>query len=240
MGDLMTNEEVKHTTHHYHEAIQTYPSETISACFSKLSPEHQLAVMMSATDILTECLLSKFELQAFFELSDRLITTANPSSEALENEAYNELISLLQNQDTHHTLQKKQTVLLNMYHSIIDSALQKKYLEHLESSHPEYAKRIRDLIIDQWTFENSDDRSIQRLMREIDSIELAIFLENSSKTVQQRFFNNMSSRLCEMIKEDMAYYKNSQATTIRHAIQSISNTYMKLSEAGEVDLPRRD
>lgn len=127
-----------------------------------------------------------------------------------------------------------------MYHSILDRTFQKQYLDYLESKYPDYAKKIRHLIIDDWTFENSDDQSIQRLMREVDSIELAIFLENSSLGVQERFFANMSSRLCEMIKEDMVYYKNSPASTIRHALKSITDIYQKLSEAGEINLPRKD
>ena len=50
-----------------------------------------------------------------------------------------------------------------------------------------------------------DDRSIQRVLREVENSELAVALKNANEEVQNVIFNNMSTRLVDMIKEDMEY-----------------------------------
>ena len=58
------------------------------------------------------------------------------------------------------------------------------------------------------TFENIatlPDRTIQKLMRELDSQVLAVALKEANDDVQDCFFRNMSKRAAGMIQEDMDY-----------------------------------
>ena len=48
-----------------------------------------------------------------------------------------------------------------------------------------------------------DDRSILKLMREIDAQDLARALNGEDKEVQDKIFINMSKKAAEMLKEDM-------------------------------------
>ena len=48
-----------------------------------------------------------------------------------------------------------------------------------------------------------DDRSIQKLMREIDAPDLGTALNGADKEVQDKIFINMSKRAAEMLQEDM-------------------------------------
>lgn len=77
----MTNNDSKQSILSYHETINEYSQETISSCFTSLNSEHQLAIIMSATEALTQCLLSTFDLEDYIELSGQLIDTPNPNHE---------------------------------------------------------------------------------------------------------------------------------------------------------------
>jgi hypothetical protein len=50
-----------------------------------------------------------------------------------------------------------------------------------------------------------DDHFIQRLMRELDSQELAIAIRHTEKELKDVFFRNMSEKAVEMLWEDMDY-----------------------------------
>ena len=50
-----------------------------------------------------------------------------------------------------------------------------------------------------------DNRSIQRIIREIDNSQWAIALKGASEEVKEVIFANMSKRLVEMIKEDIEF-----------------------------------
>ena len=50
-----------------------------------------------------------------------------------------------------------------------------------------------------------DDKSIQRVLREIDNNDLALALKNTNEDVKTVIFNNISQRLATMIKEDMEF-----------------------------------
>jgi len=53
-----------------------------------------------------------------------------------------------------------------------------------------------------------DNRSVQKVMRELDTLALAGSMIGESEEVQKRFFDNMSKRAAEMLKEDMELLKN--------------------------------
>jgi flagellar motor switch protein FliG len=54
-------------------------------------------------------------------------------------------------------------------------------------------------------FLSLDDRSIQEILREVDSQELATALKGVDVEIQNKIFKNMSERASVMLKEDMEY-----------------------------------
>ena len=85
----------------------------------------------------------------------------------------------------------------------VDRGTEKHIMETLEIEEPELADEIRRKM---FVFEDIltlDDRSIQRVLREVDNNELAVALKSSGEEVQNVIFNNLSKRLAAMIKEDM-------------------------------------
>jgi len=68
---------------------------------------------------------------------------------------------------------------------------------------PELAQKIQD---EMFVFENLldiDDRSIQLLLREVQSESLIIALKGTSEELREKIFKNMSQRAAEMLRDDL-------------------------------------
>ncbi|MFW5651221.1 MAG: flagellar motor switch protein FliG, partial [Acetivibrio ethanolgignens] len=85
----------------------------------------------------------------------------------------------------------------------VDRGTEKHIMETLEIEEPELADEIRKKMFVFEDILSLDDRSIQRVLREVDNNELAVALKGSNEEVQTVIFNNLSKRLATMIKEDM-------------------------------------
>ena len=120
----------------------------------------------------------------------------------------------------------------------VDRGTEKHIMETLEVQEPELADEIRRKM---FVFEDIlllDNRSIQTVLREVDNNELAIALKNANEQVQQIIFNNLSSRLASMIKEDMEYMGPVRLKDVEDAQQKIVNIIRKLEDAGEIVISR--
>ena len=105
----------------------------------------------------------------------------------------------------------------------VDRGTEKHIMETLEIEEPELADEIRKKM---FVFEDIlllDDRSIQRVLREVDNNDLAIALKGSNEDVQNAIFNNLSKRLAAMIKEDMDFMGPVRMKDVEEAQQKIVN-----------------
>ena len=120
----------------------------------------------------------------------------------------------------------------------VDRATEKHILETLEIEEPELTDEIRKKM---FVFEDIlllDDKSIQRVLREVDNSELAIAMKAANEQVQNAIFNNLSKRLAVMIKEDMEYMGPVRMKDVEEAQQKIVNIIRKLEDSGEIIVSR--
>jgi flagellar motor switch protein FliG len=120
----------------------------------------------------------------------------------------------------------------------VDRSTEKHIMETLEIEEPELADDIRRKM---FVFEDIlllDNRSIQTVLREVDNNELAIALKNANDDVQKLIFDNLSSRLASMIKEDMEFMGPVKLKDVEDAQQKIVNIIRKLEDAGEIVISR--
>ena len=83
-----------------------------------------------------------------------------------------------------------------------------------------------------------DDRSIQRVLREVDARDLAIALKGASDAVKEKIFKNMSQRARQMLQEEMEYMGPVRVKQIEEAQQKIISIIRRLEEAGEIVIIR--
>lgn len=120
----------------------------------------------------------------------------------------------------------------------VDRSTEKHIMEDLDMRDAELSEEIRKRM---FVFEDIitlDNRSIQRIIREIDNSQWAIALKGASEEVKDLIFINMSKRLVEMIKEDIEFMGPVRIRDIEDAQQSIVNIIRKLEEDGEIITPR--
>jgi len=120
----------------------------------------------------------------------------------------------------------------------VDRGTEKHIMETLEIEEPELADEIRKKM---FVFEDIlllDDRSIQRVLRDVDNNDLAIACKGSAEEVQNAIFNNMSKRLAEMIREDMEFMGPVRMKDVEEAQQKIVNIIRKLEDSAEIVISR--
>jgi flagellar motor switch protein FliG len=120
----------------------------------------------------------------------------------------------------------------------VDRATERTILESLEEQNPELADEVRRMM---FLFEDItmlDDRSIQQVLREVDTKELAVALKGTSDEVQSKIFTNMSERAAAIIKEDLEFMGPVRVKQVEEAQQKIVAVIRRLEEAGQIVVVR--
>ncbi len=120
----------------------------------------------------------------------------------------------------------------------VDRGTEKHIMETLEIEEPELADEIRRKMFVFEDILSLDDKSIQRVLREVDNNELAVALKGSNEEVQTVIFNNLSKRLAAMIKEDMEFMGPVRLKDVEESQQKIVNIIRKLEDSAEIIISR--
>ncbi len=115
-----------------------------------------------------------------------------------------------------------------------DRATERNIMEYLEENDPELAEEIKKRL---FVFEDIirlDDRSLQRVLREVEMKELGLALKGATEELRAKFFKNMSKRAAEMLQEDMDYMGPVRVKDVEEAQQKVVNVVRALEEAGEI------
>lgn len=120
----------------------------------------------------------------------------------------------------------------------VDRGTEKHIMENLEIEEPELADEIKRKM---FVFEDIlalDDKTIQRILRDVDNNDLGLALKGSTEEVQNVIFNNLSKRLSAMIREDMDFMGPVRMKDVEEAQQKIVNIIRKLEDSGEIIIAR--
>ena len=83
-----------------------------------------------------------------------------------------------------------------------------------------------------------DDRSIQRVLREVENADLELALKSATEEVQNVIFRNLSKRLAAMIKEDMDFMGPVRMKDVEEAQQKIVGIIRRLEDSAEIVISR--
>ena len=120
----------------------------------------------------------------------------------------------------------------------VDRGTEKHIMETLEIEEPELADEIRKKM---FVFEDIlllDDRSIQRVLRDVENADLGVALKSANEEVKNVIFKNLSKRLAAMIQEDMEFMGPVRMKDVEEAQQKIVNIIRKLEDSGEIIISR--
>ena len=99
---------------------------------------------------------------------------------------------------------------------------------------PELAQKIQD---EMFVFENLldiDDRSIQLLLREVQSESLIIALKGTSEDLREKIFKNMSQRAAEMLRDDLEAKGPVRVSEVEAEQKEILKIVRKLADEGQI------
>lgn len=85
-----------------------------------------------------------------------------------------------------------------------------------------------------------DDRTLQRVISDLDAEAMAIALKGASEAVFSRFIKNMSTRAAEMLQEDMEMRGPVRLSQVETQRKNILNTVRQLADSGEIQLASGD
>ena len=205
--------------------IQDEHPQTIALILSYLSPQQAASIISSLTPD------KQTDVAKRIAMMDR---TSPDVIKEVENILEQKLASLV-SQD--YTIVGGVDSVVEVLNTV-DRGTEKHIMENLEIEEPELADEIRKKM---FVFEDIlmlDDRSIQRVLREVENSELAVALKNANEEVQNVIFNNMSTRLVDMIKEDMEYMGPVRLKDVEEAQQQIVNIIRKLEDSAEIVISR--
>jgi flagellar motor switch protein FliG len=83
-----------------------------------------------------------------------------------------------------------------------------------------------------------DDRSLQKVLREIRDCDLAIAIKSENEEIREKVFRNMSKRASLMLKENLEILGPMRAQDIRAAQERILNIIYELERRGEIVITR--
>ncbi len=122
--------------------------------------------------------------------------------------------------------------------NLVDRSTEKGIIESLEEEDPELAEDIKKRM---FVFEDIvllDDRAIQKVLREVDTNELAKALKAVDSEVQDKIYRNMSKRAATLLKEDMEFMGPVRLKDVEESQQKIVSIIRKLEEQGEIVVAR--
>lgn len=119
-----------------------------------------------------------------------------------------------------------------------DRGTERNIMEHLEENDPELAEEIKRRLFVFEDISKMDDRSLQRVLREVEMKELSLALKGATDELRGKFFRNMSKRAAEMLREDMDYMGPVRVKDVEEAQQKVVNVVRALEDVGEIIISR--
>jgi flagellar motor switch protein FliG len=121
----------------------------------------------------------------------------------------------------------------------IDGTIAEQIIDQIEESDADMAEEIKQMM---FVFEDVvlvDDKGLQKVLRSVESQELAVALKAASDEVKQKIFRNMSQRAAEILKEEMEVSGAVRMKDVTDAQQKITRIIQDMERKGELIITGR-
>ena len=146
---------------------------------------------------------------------------------------------ILKNKDHSHTQQAGGVARLADILNAIDGATAEQIIDEIEEEDPDLADEIKQMM---FVFDDIvlvDDKGLQKVLRSVETQELAIALKASTEEVKQKIFHNMSERAAEILKEEMEVSGAVRMKDVTDAQQKITRIIQEMERKGELIISGR-
>lgn len=208
------------------QLIQSEHPQTISLIIAHLQPHIASEVMGLLPD----------KLRA--DVAYRIANLDKVASGMLEeiDRAFEEILA---NKETSSTQKAGGVPRLAEILNMIDGTAAEQIIEEIEEDDPELAEEIRQ---NMFIFDDIvlvDDRGLQKVLRSVESQELAVALKASTDEVKDKIFRNMSQRAAEILKEEMEVTGAVRIKDVTDAQQKVTKIVQDMERKGELVISGR-
>ena len=123
--------------------------------------------------------------------------------------------------------------------NLIEASAEKNILQSLEAEDPDLAAEIKNMMFIFDDIVLLDDRSIQRLLKEVETKDIAISLKATTEEVKNKIFANVSERVAVMIQEEMEFMGPTRLSDVEAAQGRIVESVRRLEEEGQIIISGR-
>ncbi|MFQ5607022.1 MAG: flagellar motor switch protein FliG [Candidatus Zixiibacteriota bacterium] len=201
--------------------IQQEHPQTIALIVTQLKPDQASAV------------LTELGPEAQSEVSFRIATMEKISPDVLreiEQTMQNHFASGMAGALDVSGGAKKIAEILNL----MDTSAEKHIIQSIEAEDSDLAGEIKNMM---FVFDDLvllDDRSIQRVLKEVETKDLSIALKAATDEVKAKIFNNVSERVGTMIREEMEFMGPMRLSDVEAAQQRVVESVRRLEEEGQI------
>lgn len=210
---------------HLFNFIREEHPQTIALILAHLTPD-QAAVILASMPPETQS-----EISRRIAIIDRF----TPDIIRDVEELLEQKISSVVQQD--HTVVGGVQSLVDIVNRVGRSA-EKVILEGLEREDPVLAEEVKRRMLVFEDLIQLPDNFIQRVLKEVNSKDLALAMRGANEEVNTRIYKNMSKRAAEMLKEEIEFMGPVRLKEVEQAQQKIVNVIRKLDESGEIIISR--
>ena len=215
---------------------------TVQQLVGFLSTEHSQTIALLLSFLKAEKaaqVLSEMEPATATEVAQRIAVMDRASPEIVD-----EVEAVLRRKLSSVLQPSRQTQVIGGIEVLVDllkhadRQTERAIVEDLEDTEPVLAEEIKKRM---FVFENVstlDDRSIQRILREVEVRDLGMALKSASADVKDCILRNMSGRAAKMLEEDMAASGPVRLKQVEAAQSSIVDVIRRLDEAEEIVISR--
>jgi len=125
------------------------------------------------------------------------------------------------------------TFLVKMLNQV-DRGVQKTIFEALEGTNPKLVEEIRAQMFTFDDLTKLDDRSIQRMLRDISKADLSMALKAAPERLKEKIFANLSERARDNLKEEIEILGPQLAKNVYASQRKIVDAVRALEESGEI------
>jgi flagellar motor switch protein FliG len=207
--------------------LKPEPPQIIALIASYLPPEKTSQLLMQLRDDLRD------------EVVERLATLAPTPVEVVERvvEVLNQRVGVKSTRALNQTGGLKSAAdVLNS----LDKTLSQSMLVELDKRNPELGQAIRQKM---FTFDDLamlDVAALQKIMREVDTRDLAISLKNANAALKGKLLSSISKRAADTVREEISFLGSIKKRDIEAAQTRIIETVRKLETDGEIDIETRN
>ena len=123
--------------------------------------------------------------------------------------------------------------------NLVESTAEKNILQSLEAEDADLAAEVKNMM---FVFDDIvllDDRSIQRLLKEVETKDLSLALKATTEEVKKKIYKNVSERVAVLIKEEMEFMGPTRLSDVESAQSRIVETVRRLEEEGQIIIAGR-